>query len=540
MGTAAAARERLLSAVQLDRAVRAAVQQAGAPGASMPAVQETRHRGASRMLRSMASWNPTNGSPRSDNPRYELNVLRARSFDAIRNSPIARAAIVRSRTSVVGTGLMCRPSVDFEALGISQEQGEEYNRILRTRWECWAEDPAECDIESSFDIYGLQSLSLMSAMAGGDVFALTPGEVRAGGIAQLKVQLIEAARISNPNDAADTSTCSDGIEVRGATPMGCWVRSTHPGETTGMAAPTWSYYAFHGGATGRRRVLQVWNDKERPGQLRGVPYLAPVLESLKQLDRYGDAELMAAVVSAMFTVFIERAGEGETDENGNLIPVLGDEADDGSVALGNGAVVDLAPGEKVHDTNPARPNVNFDPFFTAVVKQIGATLEIPLDVLLLQFNSSYSAARAAMLEAWRFFNLRRWCLVQQFCQPLYGLLLDEEVAAGRISLPGYADPIRRRAWSRSIWIGPAKGSMDEEKEARAAKLRIENGTSNEAMETAASSGEDWAGVIAQRAREVSLRRQYGLPVPQQRTAAAPSAASADDEGEAGNDKRNSQ
>ena len=531
MGTATAARERLHGAVQLDRAVHVAMQQAGAPSASMPAVQETRHRGASRMLRGLASWNPAVGSPRSDNPRYELNVLRARSFDAIRNSPIARAAIVRSRTSIVGTGLVCRPSVDFETLGVSQEQGEEYNRVLRSRWESWAEDPAECDIESSFDIYGLQALSLMSAMAGGDVFALTPGEVRPGGLVSLKVQLVEAARVSNPNDAGDTPSCSDGIEVRGATPAGCWVRNTHPGDTSSMAAPAWAYYAFHGGATGRRRVLQVWNEKERPGQLRGVPYLAPVLEPLKQLDRYGDAELMAAVVSAMFTVFIERAGDGETDENGNPLPVLDEPADDGSVALGNGAVVDLAPGEKVHDTNPARPNVNFDPFFTAVVKQIGATLEIPLDVLLLQFNSSYSAARAAMLEAWRFFNLRRWCLVQQFCQPLYGLLLDEEVAAGRISLPGYADPIRRRAWSRAIWIGPAKGSMDEEKEARAAKLRIENGTSNEAMETASSSGEDWNTVIAQRAREVDLRRKYGLSIAQTKPA-----ATAEDDGNATNNK----
>ncbi|MEN5208013.1 phage portal protein [Stenotrophomonas terrae] len=478
--------------------------------ASQPAVSETRNRGASRMLRSLSSWNPALGSPRSDLPRHELNTLRARSYDAIRNSPIARAAIVRSRTSIVGTGLVCRPAVDYDALGISLEEGDRINSQLRASWERWAEDPAECDVEAGFDIYGLQALSLMASMAGGDVFALTPSELRTGGVNHLKVQLIEAARVSNPNDATDTATRADGIEVRGATPVGCWVRNTHPGDTHTWVAPRWDYYDFFGGATGRRRVLQVWNEKERPGQLRGAPYLAPVLEPLKQLDRYGDAELMAAVVSAMFTVFIERNGETETDENGNPMPVFDEPDASGSVALGNGAVVDLAPGEKVHDTNPQRPNVNFDPFFTAIVKQIGATLEIPLDVLLLQFNSSYSAARAAMLEAWRFFNLRRWYLVQQFCQPLYGLLVDEEVAAGRVSLPDYADPIRRRAWTRALWIGPAKGSMDEYKEALAAKVRIENGTSNEAMETAAASGEDWNTVYAQRVREVNQRKRDGL------------------------------
>ena len=44
---------------------------------------------------------------------------------------------------------------------------------------------------------------------------------------------------------------------------------------------------------------QVWNDKERPSQPRGVPFLAPVLEPLKQVARLTDAELMASVLSSM-------------------------------------------------------------------------------------------------------------------------------------------------------------------------------------------------------------------------------------------------
>src|SRR5690606_34294957 len=117
------------------------------------------------------------------------------------------------------------------------------------------------------------------------------------------------------------------------------------------------------------------------------------------------------------------------------------------------------------------------------------------------------------LEAWRFFNLRRWYLVQQFCQPLYGLLIDEEVAAGRLVLPGYSDPIRRRAWTRALWIGPARGSMDEDMEANAAQTRIEIGVSNVAMETAAMNGEDWHTVYGQRVREIRQRQAHGIWVP---------------------------
>jgi len=445
------------------------------------------------------------GSATADTPSTELRTLRARSRDAGRNHPLARAGIMRSRTSIVGTGLVCRPIVDHDTLGITAEAAQIYNTQLLAAFTRWAEDPLECDIESTLDFYGLQGLALLSAMSSGDCFALTPSELRPGGVNDLKVQLIEADRVCNRNDGPDTVQCIDGVQYAGPTPVGCWVRNVHPGDNIDTRMPSWAYYPYIGDATGRRRVLHVWNDKERPGQVRGVPFLAPILEPLKQITRLADSELMASVLTSFMTVFIERDSEaGGGDED-----AIESTDAEGNVALGHGAIVDLAPGEKANAFDPKRPNVNFDPFFMAIAKQIGAALEIPLDVLLLQFNSSYSAARAAMLEAWRMFLTRRWWLVQQFCQPVYALLVDEEVAAGRIRLPGYNDPTKRRAWLRAIWTGPAKGSMDEWKEANAAKTRIEIGVSNEQMEAAAMTGEDRDAVYAQRLREINQRKADG-------------------------------
>lgn len=488
--------------------------------------QETRWRGASRVLRSLRNWFPSIGSPTSDLPSNEQRTLRARSRDAFRSNTIGRAALTRSRTNIVGTGLMCRPSVDAAALGISEEEAEQINAQIRAAWEMWAEDPLQCDQESTLDFYGLQGLALLSSMASGDAFALTPNEARPGGTCELKVQLIEADRVSNPNDWADTPECIDGVELHASgQPLGYWVRSSHPGDKVISAVPaTWSFFKAVGEETGRRRVLHIWNDKERPGQVRGVPFLAPVLEPLKQLERFSDAELMAAVVSSFLTLIIEKNAEA-TDSDGNPLSAFGDAESTASatnpagdpitqseVALGPAAVVDLAVGEKANLVNPLRPNSKFDGFFVAIVKQIGAALEIPLDELLLQYDKSYSAARAAMLQAWRFFNMRRWILVQQFCAPIYGLFLDEQVAAGKLKLPGYADPARRRAFSRAMWIGPARGAMDELKEANAAKTRIEIGVSNESIETAAMTGEDWHAVYGTRVREIRRRKEDGTYV----------------------------
>lgn len=490
--------------------------------------QGTRWKGASRTLRSLSRWIAHIGSAQADLPIHERRTLTDRSRDAYRNHLVARAALTRCRTNIVGTGLMCRPSVDAAMLGLSEEAAEDLNQQIRSHFEPWAENPIECDIEMTSDFYGLQGLTLISAMLSGDVFANTPFDMRPAAVYGLKVQLIEADRISNPDDAQDTDTVKDGIKYVGAAPVGCYVCNTHPGDATTVAGlvKRWDYYPFIGETTGRRRFLHVWNDKDRPGAVRGYPYLAPILEPLKQLDRYANAEIAAAVVSAMFTVFIKKESE-KVDAAGNQVGAFDDGTNSDTetgdpvqgiapppINLGNAAVVDLAEGESIESANPTRPNANFDPFFMAMLRQIGAALEIPVDELMLSYQSSYSAARAAMLQAWRFYTLRRWALTTQFCQPIYGLWMDEEVATGRISLPGYGDPMKRRAYSRALWIGPARGSMDENKEAQAAGKRIEIGVSNESIETAAMTGEDWSAVNAGRAREIAKKKANGTWVDQ--------------------------
>ena len=490
---------------------------------------ETRWRGASRMLRSMSSWMPFLGSPNRDLSTPERKTLVARSRDAMRNHLIARAAIVRTRTNVVGTGLICRPQVDHEALGLTEEEGDVLNAQIQREWEMYAGDPRECDAEATLNHYQQQALALVSAMTGGDCFVTTPWVERPGTIYSTRLQLIETDRVSNPNGQPDGELLIEGVEFdQYGAPVAYHICNGYPDEKFMKYPLRWDRVEVFGAETGRRRVLQIWCDKERPGLKRGAPYLAPILEPLQKLERYASAELMAAVISAMFTVFIKKGDNFNTNGQGQALFGDEDPGPDGSgggppIELGEGAIVDLAPGEEPMIANPARPNAQFDPFFSAIVKEIGAALELPLEELLLHYSSSYSAARAAMLQAWRFYTMRRWWLVCDFCQPSYELMFDEAVALGRILAPGYSDPALRKAYTKSIWIGPARGAIDELKEAKAARERIDIGVSNETMETAAMTGETWQQVNRQRARELEQRRANGTtaevvaPVP----AAAP-------------------
>lgn len=476
---------------------------------------ETRYRGASRLLRSMVSWVPGLRSPDADLPLRERDTLIARSRDAQRNHLLARAAVGRLRTSVVGTGLVCYAQVDTETLGISLEQGQQLNTQLNRIWEMYALDPRECDSESGLNHYQLQALVLLCALVSGDVLVATPYIERPGTLFGTRLQLIEADLLSNPGDQPDTDRLVDGVEFdQYGSPTHYHIASDYRRSRTSAAQRSWKRLPAFGTETGRRRTLHIMCDKERPGQKRGAPWLAPVLEPLQKLERYSSAELMAAVLSAFFTVFIEKT---ETFNESNLPMSMMDSDDpsaaahsDDTIKLGEGAIVDLGMGEKATVANPARPNAQFDPFFVSIVKQMGAALQIPMEELLLNYDSSYSAARAAMLQAWRYYSERRWWLVSSFCQPGRELVIDEAVAKGMINLPGYSDPFKRRAYLQALWVGPARGAINELAEAKAARERIEIGISNEAIEAAAMSGEPWHDIYNQRLMEIKRRKADGI------------------------------
>ena len=88
------------------------------------------------------------------------------------------------------------------------------------------------------------------------------------------------------------------------------------------------------------------------------------------------------------------------------------------------------------------------------MRQIGMALNVPHEVLTKHFQASYSAARAALLDAWRTFRIRRDWLARRFCQPVYEEWLADAVASGLISAPG-SSPTRWCAAPGAARIGRA-------------------------------------------------------------------------------------
>ena len=263
--------------------------------------------------------------------------------------------------------------------------------------------------------------------------------------------------------------------------------------------------------TGIPNVLMIY-ETERAEQYRGVPYLAPVIEALKQLTRYSEAEMMAAVINGFFTVFItsqkgtsEIGFTGIMDEEDQICD------DDRNYEIGPGIVNILAPGESVEIADAKRPSSNFDAFTTSLAKYVGAALEIPVELLIKHFSSSYSASRAALLEAWKAFRMKRSWMAADFCQPVYELFLTEAIANNRLKAPGFfLDPLIRAAYCGAQWNGPAQGMIDPVKEVNAAEKRINIGLSTRQKETIEMTGGDFDSNAAQLAREKQLMEAAGI------------------------------
>ena len=138
---------------------------------------------------------------------------------------------------------------------------------------------------------------------------------------------------------------------------------------------------------------------------------------------------------------------------------------------------------------------------------------LPYEVLTMRYQSSYSAAKGALLMAWRLFMNRRAWLASALCQPVYELWLADEVAEGRISAPGFfADDVVRHAWCGSQWVGDGPGSLDPLKDAKAAEARLDIGISTLQAESLAYDGQDWDSKHSQQVKEAAARRAAGLRV----------------------------
>lgn len=494
--------------------------------------------GANLSSNILKSWFPVKLSSKSDIDR-NLQILRNRASDEAINTPIGAAAINTSTLNAVGTGLTLFPRLKYRILGISPDDAREWSRRVRQEFEMWASSK-DCDIYRRNNFYDLQYIAYMAYLTDGDSFALFRRKTPTSWMPySLRLQVLEANRVSNPLLSGNTAPYGissvemrntdngnrivSGVEVDDDGSIAAyWVSNKVPFDRIDIdGIVEWQRVEAFGPRTGMPNILQICHDV-RADQYRGVPYLAPVIETLKQVSRYTTAELASAIVKTFFSLFFTQSAtsmdvgdvlgnpygsyEGESADD-SYAPIV----DVGEYALGAGTLNALPKGVDVKAVDASNAQSTFKPFLDELIKQVGAALNIPSEVLTKAFTSSYSASRAALLQAWDEFKARRVWFSRDFCQPVYEAWLTEAVATGRIEAPGFFDdPFIRNAWCNAEWFGPAMSILDPTKDVTGSHLRVLYGLSTREREAAEMTGSDYEDNLAQIAYEREKMQELGV------------------------------
>ena len=513
----AAAVDSIVAAIAPEAALRRAAARARMNYANRRAQRLSAYAGADSR-----SWDGrrdlSDGSADSDLDEATLAALRERSRALVRNTPGARAMTGTLADNIAGSGLRPRLSLPWRQLGITRDRAHELKLEANAVWRRWYR---HADSGNRQTFLAMQHLAVSSAMVNGDCFAIPVyvEDARRKSRYSLKVELVEGDRCDTPRSSDPVVTAREirnGVELGGREqPVAYWFHIRHPGERWKPSDPgsrRMRRYAADR-PDGRPNVLHVY-DPERIGQSRGLPVLSSTVEAWRQIADYVDSELEAANAASLIAGYV-------TSEQPELAAAAGiaaggsDGMPDGTGAPPGGrlqnmapaAIHYLAPGEDIKFSQPGRPSANFGSFVETICRWISSSLGMSYPIAMRDFaGTTYSQARADLLEAWRMFQRRQQWLADRFCQPIWALLLEEAWMLGDFSAPpSFVDDVE--LWTATQWIAPGRGWIDPQKEVAAYSMGVELGFMDRQEVIAGMSGRDFDDVHDQLEYEREARAE---------------------------------
>ncbi len=448
-----------------------------------------------------SNWLPGGGSADAD-LLPDLPLLRERSRDLIRNDGHASGIQTTFTTNIIGTGIKAQSRLKYKRLKISKEQAKEYQEQFEAAFDSWIPD---ADASEKLDFYEIQDLCLNQIIENGDVIVLPMRIKRPGKRYTYCLQVIEADRLATPPSKLADTSIREGVEIgdRGQ-PIAYWIKKTHPGDInlTHKTDDYIRYPAFN--KYGMPNVHHLFKTK-RPGQSRGIPVLAPVLNIFKDLSKFVEAELLKNRIAACFSLFVKKndpltvANQRKTDTN-----TKGQKLE----SIEPGRIEYLNIGESIDVANPTSPGGNYDPFVERMLRAIAAALNLPYEIVAKDFSkTNYSSARAALLDAVKFFICWQDWISKKLNQPVYTAVIEEAFLNGEIDIPLFYS--YRTEWTRVKWQAPGWQWVDPLKEVQANKEGI-SGNILSLADVCSGLGRDWEETIEQKAVEKEKLKELGL------------------------------
>jgi capsid protein len=236
---------------------------------------------------------------------------------------------------------------------------------------------------------------------------------------------------------------------------------------------------------------------DRPGQLRGIPEVAPALPLFAQLRNYTLSVLNCAE-SAARPAGVIQSNSNPTDEDADEDPATYDK-----IEVPRGAGIILPKGYAWGQIDPKQPTTTYPEFKREILSEIGRCLNVPAN-LMLGDSSAYNFASGRLDHQTFFVAISvEQDVFERITQRVFGWFWEEwALLRGLDRTP---PPIK------CYWDAPPP--VDPLKEASAQAMRLDHHTSTLADEYARR-GLDWEEQLRQRAKELArmaeLEREFEI------------------------------
>lgn len=382
-----------------------------------------------------------------------LRDLQSVSTDLIRNDPLCAGFLKNFAAGTIGLGITPEPMLDHELVGISEKKANSFNEDAEKLWELYV-NSLDIDYARRKTFWELEKLIFYSLMQMGSVFIVRRYDPER--TFSTCLQVIESHRVDTPYEKHDNENIVKGIEFDPKTgeEIAIYVRKKQEQEEYERIPVR--------DEQGVAQVIHLKRTDERADLSHGVPLFNNIITLLKQSGRFIQSEAKAAVLNS-FVAFYTTTSGGINPLPGPMTRNMG-VVNDGQPKqknpppseLRDGTVINFDNGETLNSVTPGRPNPNSEGFMMLLVKFMSCYLQIPHEVLLGIFNSSYSASRAAIMTAWRTYSHQRKALTQHFHKTVWTWNISENIAKGRLNAPGFFDdPIKKMAYLRCEWFADA-------------------------------------------------------------------------------------
>lgn len=327
-------------------------------------------------------------------------TLRDRSRDLVRNNPHAAKAIAVLVNNVIGNGIIARADTGIDAT----------DKRINELFEAWSQ---QCDADGQLDFYGMQTLAFREMLEAGDILVRKrPRRLSDGLVVPLQLQLLEADLL----DKDKTGETRGGYQISGIEfdlidrRRGYWLYNRHPGNNAFSSALESRFVPASD-------VAHMY-EKQRT-QVRGVPWLSPVIRSLANLDDYELSESMRKKMEACLVAMVtsddaENMGIGDSatqvvDASGRLIE-----------KFAPGMIAYLKGGKDIKFNQPSAA-AGFADYKKSSLQTISAGARVPYELMTNDLSQvNFSSARVGLVDFRRMCEALQWQLVvPMLCQPIW-------------------------------------------------------------------------------------------------------------------------